>query len=210
MSVSVDQIAAFLDQMEFKYERAGAGIRSAMQLAGDHTVGLIFGAPNEGKFFELSVGRIIPTEMIQASKHKAVFHLYLLSAAWETSFGTPEVDKDDGELRVLVEVPLADAVMTKEQLGLCIHGAAQVAEKIRSEGIEVLKSGQLPAQAPKADSETMARVLIISLMETAEGRAKARALAIDEDAPAAVREIAKKMTSVMDAMDQADAAPTSI
>ena len=75
MTVSIEQIASFLDQIEFNYERQDGFIRSAMQLAGDHSVSLIFNAHKEGGIFELSVGRIIPTEVIQASSHKASFNL---------------------------------------------------------------------------------------------------------------------------------------
>jgi hypothetical protein len=210
MTVSIEQIASFLDQIEFKYERKDDRIRSAMQIAGDHTISLIFSTPKEGGIFELSIGLIIPTELIQASEHKAAFYLYLLNAAWNTSFGTPEVDRRDGEVRVLVEVPLADAVMTLAQLRLCIHGAAQLCETIRAEGTEVLKTGQLPASAPPADTATMARLQIIQLMETAEGRVAARALATDPELSQTIRDIAKKLLPVMDAMDQAEAAPTSI
>lgn len=210
MTVSVEQIASFLDQIEFNYERQDGFIRSGMQLAGDHSIILIFKAPNEGRIFELTVGRVIPTEVIQASAHKAAFHLYLLSAAWDTSFGTPEVDRADGEVRVLVEVPLADAVMTVDQLRLCIKGAAQLCEKIRTEGLEVLKTGLLPATAPSADAATMARLQIIQLMETEQGRVAVRALATNAELPQAVRDIAQKMIPIMDAMDQAEAAPTSI
>ncbi|PJB42537.1 MAG: hypothetical protein CO105_10840 [Comamonadaceae bacterium CG_4_9_14_3_um_filter_60_33] len=210
MTVSVEQIASFLDQIEFKYERQDNLIRSGMKLAGDHSVNMIFNAPKEGRIFELTVGRIIPMELVQASAHTAAFHLYLLSAAWDTSFGTPEVDKGDGEVRVLVEVPLADAVMTLDQVRFCIRGAVQLCEKIREEGTEVLKTGQLPTSATNIDAATMARLQIIQLMETAKGRATARAMATNTALPQAVRDVAQKMLPVMDAMDQAEAAPTSI
>jgi hypothetical protein len=113
-------------------------------------------------------------------------------------------------VRVLVEIPLADAVMTADQIRLCIKGAAQLCEKIRAEGTEVLKTGQLPASAPSLDAAAMARMQIIQLMETAQGRIAARAMATNTDVPQVVRDIVQKMIPIMDAMDQAEAAPTSI
>jgi hypothetical protein len=210
MAVSLEQIASFLDEIEFKYEKNDGFIRSAMQISEDHALSLILSAPHKGELFELSVGVIISTDLIQASEHRAAFHLYLLSAAWLSPIGTPEIDRDDGELRVLVELPLADALMTAQQLKLCIQGAVQLCHKIRIEGTEVLRTGLLPATAPPVDAENSARMLVVRLIETAQGRVTARAMATNPDFPPIVREIIQKMIPVMDAMDQAEAAPTSI
>jgi hypothetical protein len=212
MTISVDQIAALLEQSDFNFEREDEIILSGLDLGDGQAVSMIFVASGGGSVFKLAMGRIIPLELIQASDHKAVFHLYLLSAAWNSSFGTPEVDRDDGELRVLVEIPLADAVMTLDQLRLAIHGAGQLCDLIRKEGTEVLRTGQLPKTASPADAMTAARHVIVQLIETPQGRVQARALATDPQAPQFVRDVAKKMIPVMDAMDKAEeeAAPTSI
>ncbi len=148
--------------------------------------------------------------LIQESEHKAAFHLYLLSAAWDTSLGPPELDRDDGEVRVLVEVALADALMTESQLRMCIHGSVELSRKIRAEGLTVLKTEQLPASTPSQDVATMARLAIVQLMETAQGRAAARVMTINSELPAVVHDVAQKMIPFMHAIGQAEAAPTSI
>lgn len=213
MAISLDAISTLLLQLDWNHERRDGVLYSQVAEAeGQPPYGMVFSAPQDGSIFELSIGNILPLEQVQQSPHKALFLMYLLHAAWTSSFGTPEMDSRDGEVRVLLELPLADAVMTPAQMQLILQGTIRLSSRIRQEGGRVLETGQFPqppAEQPAnrqgIDEETAAKLAVMEAMQTAEGRQKIREVANHPDAPAILRQVARSMLPLADALDQAEA-----
>lgn len=211
MSVTLKQISGFLDQLEFKHGLEDEKIITAFQLEDDHQLPMMITAPHDGSIFQIAAFKAIPTETISESEYKTQFMFYLLHAAWETSFCTPEMDKD-GELRLLLEIPLADAEMTVRQLAFIIQGMLQFGNKVRSEGLEVLRTGTQPESNSRssASSEAMAMSLVGQLLPSVEGRAKLRLLLQGTETPAPLRAAIEAVLPAMELLEAAADGPTSI
>lgn len=209
MTVSLAQIGALLSEAGVQHEHKENYLMSTMSVGQDETTyGVAFFSRMEGTVFEAACLGIIPTEKIASSEHKGIFMMYLLDVAWNTAFGTPELDKRDGELRLLVELPLADAQMTSGQIKLIVEGLMRQAVRIRAQGTQVLETGRLPeppAAAPAAnndDQAAMARLSVLQLIQTARGREQARALLSDPANPEFLRAAIRGMLPLMAALDQ--------
>lgn len=208
MAVSLQQLATLLDEVEIRYETKEGHLLSRFSDGPDDNVfDIVFLTRGEGTVFEAACLGVIPTEKITSSEHKPLFLMYLLDVAWNTSFGTPELDKRDGELRVLVEVPLADATMTSGQVGFIVRGLMHLASRIRTEGSLVLETGRLPepkAAAPEAQESqsAMARLSVLQLIQAADGRRQVRAMLADSATPDFLRETIRSMLPLIDALDQ--------
>lgn len=107
----------------------------------------------------------------------------------------------DGEVRATVELPLADAQVTPNQVRLIINILAIMVDKVVEEGREVLKTGKLPSPQTESESGPMAELQqmvemhqkLSKLKATADGRAKLAQLANDANMPAMVRSIAQHL-----------------
>lgn len=210
MATSLEQLRAFAGQLGF--ECSGVDFSGNKYLAinvptrmpsGDTQALTVFVRTyDDGELFEAMIREFLPTELHQQSDHKLPFLFYLLHKAWETKFGTPEVDKD-GEVRLLVEFPLVDAEMTVRQFERIVKILCLQAVEIAIEGAKVLKTGEVPS-SKQEDSSTSVQDMIdavlpgmLQLATTEAGRAKLLAAANNEDAPELVRDLAKKILAEM-------------
>lgn len=203
MTVTLKEISGFLDQIGYKHGVEDERIVTGVQLDDGHSVPMLITAPKDGNLFQLAAINVIPVEAIKQSEYKTAFMFYLLHTAWETSFCTPEMDTD-GELRVLVEIPLADAVMTVNQLAFILKGLIMFSEKIHAEGLHLLSTGQKLESATaesEAGQETMAMTILGQLLPTAEGRAKLRQLLQNPEAPPVLRAAIQNAMPAMDILD---------
>lgn len=215
MAVHESQISSFLQSVGLQAQSHPNGLVVHVTLPEEGATPflLVFRAASEGQIFELTCAQILPIELIQQSPHKTLFMLYLLNAAWTGSFGTPEMDSTDGEVRVLTEVPLADAVMTENQFRLILDGTLRLANRIRHEGLKVLQTGQFPeppqtpapqpTQSAGLDPQTAAKLAIMDAIQTPEGRQMVRQLITSPQVSAVVRQVAISMLPVIDALDRA-------
>lgn len=205
MATSFEQLRAFSEQLGFackKIETSGGkylavNVPTRMPSKEIEPLTVLVRTYDDGELFEAVMADFLPTELHQNSEHKLQFLFYLLHKAWQTKFGTPEVDTD-GEVRLLVEFPLVDAEMTVRQFERIVKMLSLQAVEIAIEGAKVLKTGELPStkQNDSSSVQDMMESLLpdmLRLATTASGRAKLLAIASDDDTPEPVRDIAKKI-----------------
>jgi hypothetical protein len=142
--------------------------------------------------FEM-IGLIKPDE-VRNSKHIGAFVHYLLAQNWNFTAGSLELNTD-GEVRVLVELPLADSELTASQLSLIMKILAHNSSMLLQKGRRVLETGseepgeKTDSDEPEIPSSDMINLMIRfkSMAQTAEGRASLLALKRQDDLPPMVR-----------------------
>ena len=197
MTVSIDQLRKFTEQLNLKYQEVELSSGKALLLgfpmggSSDRIFGIQVRSYENGEMFEASAVNLIPTELCQKSNHKGPFLFYLLNTAWETKLGAPEVDKD-GEVRVLVEIPVADAEMTLKQYDTILKTLALVAIKIGLEGEQILEKGELEETQAQNKNPKSREIMaaMIDMLGTAGGREKLLKIVADEEYPEEVRKTA--------------------
>lgn len=125
---------------------------------------------DEGKMFEMATGGFVSTETIQRSEHKAAFLYYLLNFAWNTPFGTPELN-NDGELSFLLEMPLEDNTLTYQQFNKIVDGMVRMSASLSVAVNSILKTGKLPennANKPTAEATLIALLSALADPNTPE------------------------------------------
>lgn len=210
MATSLEQLRAFAAQLGFEFSEAdfsgnkylAINVPTHMPSGDTQALTVFVRTYDDGELFEAMIREFLPTELHQQSNHKLAFLFFLLHKAWQTKFGTPEVDKD-GEVRLLVEFPLVDAEMTVRQFERIVKTLGLQAVALAIEGAEVLKTGEVPS-SKQEDSSTSVQDMIdtvmpgmLQLATTEAGRAKLLAAANNDDAPELVRDIAKKILAEM-------------
>ena len=140
MAVNIEQLRNFTRELGFGFEEGNFNGQPALAVDvptevpnGKQDLTIAVRSYEDGEMFEAVVIGFISTELHQKSEHKMQFLFYLLHKAWQTKFGTPEVNKD-GEVRLVVEVPLVDALMTLKQFEHILRVAAMTAVQIAVEG----------------------------------------------------------------------------
>jgi hypothetical protein len=209
MAVSIEQLRRFTEQLGFEFEEGEAAGGAVLAInvptetpKGTKELTIFVKSYDNGEMFEATMADFLSTELHQKSEHKLKFLFYLLHKAWETKFGTPEVDKD-GEVRFLVEIPLLDAEMTLKQFERILRVATQTAVEIALEGGQILMDGTMP-DSDESDINDRMRQAVVAMIEmvgTAEGRAKLEEIAASEKAPDLLRSMARKLLQAPQAPD---------
>lgn len=156
-----------------------------------HLVVRVLGA-GEATILNFEVVGLLSPEAVRASDHIGAFVQYLLAQNWRFGAGSVELDTD-GEVRVLVELPLADGEVTANQLRLILQILGRNGVELLSKGQHVLKTGQEPSgQEEAASSDGDADLVELlgrfrRMAQTAAGRAALSELKAKDDCPPMVR-----------------------
>lgn len=148
--------------------------------------------PQDAHIVNFEVLGLIPTAEIRKSAHMEAFVQYLLAQNWRFSAGALEMDTD-GEIRVLVELPLADNNLTPKQLRLILEILGRNGAELATKGLRVLETGseEEEAQAEQRldldDPKSMKLYFQFKAMaETPAGRAQLMELKAQPNCPALI------------------------
>jgi len=208
MAVSIEQLRNFAQQLGLKFKEVNNESLPSLVIdvptetpRGIQELTILVKSYDNGEMFEATMVQFLPTELHQESEHKLQFLFYLLHKAWQTKFGTPEVDKD-GEVRLLVEIPLVDAQMTLKQFERILKVATKTAVEIAVEGSQILMHGEMPESAGTDGDNRLRQVMVamIEMVGSADGNVKLKQIADDDEYPEQIRLMARKL---LDASSQA-------
>jgi hypothetical protein len=152
--------------------------------------------PEDARIVNFEVVGLIPTDEIHESKHLMAFVQFLLAQNWRFSAGSLEMDTD-GEVRVLVELPLGDNNLTPKQLRLILEILGRNGTELVTKGLRVLQTGSEEEKETSAgetpsieqrlgldDPETMKLFFQFkSMAETPAGRAQLMELKAQSGCP---------------------------
>ena len=88
---------------------------------------------------------------------------HLLFLNYKTKFGTWEFDPSDGDIRLAVEIPLEDALMTEKQFLRIKDFMVQNGDTHADEILHILKTGEAPEDDSKADMVAMLEKMLADL-----------------------------------------------
>ena len=160
MPATLDQIASFLDSDGLRYKMEDDFIRTGFQTStyrdGDGDPGLSIAIKLEDMDHEGEFLKVIAPNIYRYPEgpHKAELFQVLLMISWETKMMQYEYDVRDGEVRAIMEFPIADSTLTKRQLMYCLHGLAAIADEHHEAIVAAMTTGQMPE--PDEDDEDMA------------------------------------------------------
>ena len=101
--------------------------------------------------------------MIKDHQHAPLALSHMLSMNYSTKFGTWEYDPSDGDMRLAVEIPLEDALMTDKQFarisGFMVTNGQDGADAIR----HILKTGEAPQDDSKAEMVAKIEAMLAQL-----------------------------------------------
>lgn len=160
MPATIEQITGFLDDEGMKYRVEDGVIRTGFRMStyrdgdGDPAIHLVVALEkleNEGEFLKIVAPNVY---RYPDGPHKAALFQVLLMISWDTKMMQYEYDVRDGEVRAIMEFPIADSTLTKRQFMYCLRGMATVAEENHEAVVAAMTKGELPK--PEQDETDMA------------------------------------------------------
>jgi hypothetical protein len=129
--------------------RTGFKTKSYRNPKGDDGVSIIIALEEDGEFIKVMAPRCYH---YPAGDHKEALFQTLLMISWMTKMIQFEYDKDDGEIRAIIEFPLEDAILTDKQLLRCLHALAQMVDEHDHLIRGAMEHGQLPESKSELDA----------------------------------------------------------
>lgn len=148
MAVTLEQIGTWLKESEIKFEHnAEKEVIVFVMSSEESSQAHFIRAREDGELFDWAMQLLDSNRdniNIKENQYSAKVLSHMLYMNYQTKFGTWEFDPSDGDIRLQVEIPLEDAVMTTKQfkriLGFMRKNGQEGADQIR----HIMKSGALP------------------------------------------------------------------
>ena len=157
MADTIEQIAEFLksEGLNFKVDDnrilSGFMMHNYKDSDGDPGISLVIRLEEDGEFLKVIAPRVYS---YPDGSHKAALFQLLLMISWDTKMIQYEYDVTDGEVRAIIEFPLEDAILTKNQLMRCLNGIAGLVDENHENVLAAMETGELPK--PEEGDENMA------------------------------------------------------
>lgn len=199
----LDHIASLLRELGLSFQLEDKRITASMQIH-DTPGHLLVSLTGGGEIANFELIGLVPPAVVQSSDQKSRFIEYLFARNWSTASGALEMDSD-GEVRAVLEVPLADAVMTVRQLALILKSLVSHGESLVTSGLSLLRSDAHPTEpapssldlpsSPGAVSASRVMEAFLKLARAPGGRDKLLRVQSDGNAPEVLRSMAGIMLS---------------
>lgn len=156
MAMTIDEIAALLDEMDLKYEKksdtmifTGFRTETFRHPQGGPGVPLIIELSENGEYFKL----FSPMAFQVQGEHVDAFLKACMMIQWKTKLIQFEYDADDGEIRPIVEFPIEDGRITKTQLQRCLVGIVKILDEYFPTLEQAARTGVIEFhESPEAES----------------------------------------------------------
>lgn len=162
MAVTLKEISEWLDIEEIKHEMNDERIAF---LAGDedNTQAYFIKAKENGDLFDATMQIVDENQKslsLKEQEHAGKVLEFILLKNYETKFGTWEYDPADGDVRLTVEIPLEDALMTQKQFSRIVQMMITSGTKTSVQIKEILKTGEIPADDTEAEMLEMFKKML--------------------------------------------------
>ena len=164
MGATLEQIAGFLDNKEWKYRLDRNESRILTGVYGENIEDflIVIELDEDGEFFEIFAPRVLAG--VKDHPHKTAILQSMVCISWETKMLQWEYDPSDGEIRAIIEFPLEDAILTERQFYRCLHSLVQLVDELALPRLQaVMETGE-----DLGDLEEGER-LLLALQEEAPG-----------------------------------------
>ncbi len=164
MGATLEQIAGFLDNKEWKYRLDRKESRILTGVYGENIEDflIVIELNEDGEFFEIFAPRVLAG--VKDHPHKTAILQTMLCISWETKMLQWEYDPSDGEIRAIIEFPLEDAILTERQFYRCLHSLVQLVDELALPRLQaVMETGEDPGDLEEGER------LLLALQEEAPG-----------------------------------------
>ncbi len=167
MAVTLKQIVGYLDKADLKYDYNEEDERILL-VSGDEdsTYTHFIRAKDDGDIFEWQMQILNANKdslHIKGHEHAAKVLSHILYLNYQTKFGTWEYDPTDGDIRLAVEIPLEDALITEKQFhriaGLMLRDGSSHADQI----MHILNTGEIPEDDKEAEMIAQLEAMLAQL-----------------------------------------------
>ncbi len=131
MAITIDDVAKHMEAMDLKFKkRDEEHLLFAMRLKkyrdpdGDDGLRLVIRLSESGGYFELYA----PQAFKATGPHVEAFLRACAIVQYRTKLIQFEYDPADGEIRPIIEFPIADGTLTQKQLARCVQGICQLVD----------------------------------------------------------------------------------
>lgn len=162
MAATLEQIARYLDRLDWRYEVNEAKSRIFTGVQAEHVepFAIIIQLQENGEFLRLCAPRVLSG--VGEHEYRELIFRALLSLSWRTKMLQWEYDLADGEVRAAIELPLADAPLTEKQFFRCLNCLVQLVDEVAMPRIkQVMATGIDPGELELGER------LLLMLQETA-------------------------------------------
>jgi len=158
MSVSLEQIAKWLESQSVKYKHDTEKEVIVFGAGNDETTQAHYiRAKEDGTMFEWQMQLLDENTKnisIKNHEHAELALSHMLYVNYQTKFGTWEYDPSDGDIRLAVEIPLEDSVMTEKQFNRIFSYMVSNGQENSDEIRHILATGEL--KEDNSDAEMLA------------------------------------------------------
>jgi hypothetical protein len=163
MGANLKQIAKYLDNLGWDYRcEEEDRIITGVEAENLEDLLIVIQLDEEGRFFRLFAPEVLPG--VNNHPYKEIILQTMLAISWETKMLQWEYDPKDGEIRVMIEFPLEDSILTEKQFNRCLSGLIQVVDNIAIPRLHrVMATGEDPGNLELGER------LLLSIQEEAPG-----------------------------------------
>lgn len=152
MATNIEEIKSFLNEAKLNYKeypgknyiRTGFKTDKYVDTDGDLGISIVVSLEEEGEFIKVIVPQAYKFDKNLSSFHKMALFQTLLQISHMTKMMQFEYDIDDGEIWAIIEFPLEDSQLTKNQLMRCISGITGTLEEYHEMITDAIKHGITP------------------------------------------------------------------
>lgn len=149
MATSPSQIAQLLEQEGIKHTLSEDGRHISMTFetrnyrdsSGRNALRIIILTEDNGNFIKFFVPAAYKCDPGLNSYNRLSLFQVLLHISWMTKMLQFEYDPDDGEIRMMIEFPIEDSVLTRRQLARCISCIFVATETYHENIVDALEHG---------------------------------------------------------------------
>jgi hypothetical protein len=167
MSITLDQIATYLDPLDLVYMLQPDRSRILVELETefDEELLVVVQLDEDGRFFKLFAPEVLAG--VKDHPYKTAILQTMLSISWETKMLQWEYDPTDGEIRAIIEFPLEDSTLTAQQFKRCFEGLVEIVGSWALPRLhEVMRTG---IDLGDPDDLMMGEQLLLTIQEESPG-----------------------------------------
>ncbi|MGE5658138.1 MAG: hypothetical protein ACM37W_16165 [Actinomycetota bacterium] len=164
MSVTLQEIACYLDNQEWDYQidEENSRILTAVQADNVENFVIVIQLDEDGDFFKIFAPQVISG--VSDHPYKPAILQTMLCISWETKMLQWEYDPSDGEIRAIIEFPLEDSTLTERQFNRCLRGLIHIVDEVAIPRLQaVMETGKDPGE------EDAGERLLLALQEQYPG-----------------------------------------
>lgn len=196
---TINHISSLLRQIDFKFQENDGRITAKVALDDDQSFDVVITLQVDGNVINFEFMNLLSRREVVETEHQSAFLGYILQQNWNTASGAIELDTD-GEVRVVMEVPMADVLMSVEQIKLIFTLMGHQVKSLLSEGRSILRTGK--SKSPSDGSEDSAKqnlaeayLAMVRMSQSTRGREELVEMLRNENLPPVLRALAVKLLS---------------